>query len=122
MHSYASENNYNVSLTVYNSCGSNYIDSTLLLNNTGINDINCQNNLVLYPNPSNGRFFIVFNNLTYKYLNIDVINIAGQTIWSKEAVIDDYIYEIDLDNVSKGFYYLKVNAENNFYSKKLIIY
>lgn len=122
LHSYASENNYNVSLTVYNSCGSNYIDSTLLLNNTGINDINCQNNLVLYPNPSNGRFFIVFNNLTYKYLNIDVINIAGQTIWSKEAVIDDYIYEIDLDNVSKGFYYLKVNAENNFYSNKLIIY
>jgi hypothetical protein len=106
--------NYIATLTDGNLCS--VTDSVLVGNSVSINEYK-PHEFLIYPNPSNGNFFLnVFNN-EFNSINIEVFNLSGQLIenrfLSKES---NTTYEIDLD-LSKGIYFLKVN---NFIEKILI--
>ena len=145
-HTYAIADTYSVCLTVTTSCGvssSNcgsyalykmsginqdmsmiYINVTKPSLSTGITDSeNMIHSLDIYPNPNNGSF-----NLSMKYVNGQ--NITA-TIYSHTG---DLVYEINcnvfeksineeiqLHDMSKGIYFVKVNANNKILTKKFII-
>jgi endonuclease I len=88
---------------------------TVILSNPGFD---LASTISVYPNPSNeSRIYISSEN---SLDTIDIININGQIIQQikQPKAIDN---QYTLENLPKGFYFLKVSSENNFATKKIII-
>lgn len=89
-------------------------DSLYNENWTGIITKKLSDNFSIYPNPSSDFIHIKAN---AKLQNIVIFNSIGQIIFSKENI---YKSEdtIDIRNIEKGIYYLKIN---DFYTTKIVI-
>jgi hypothetical protein len=77
----------------------------------------------IYPNPTNGQFNISIKNANFKELYIVVSTTLGQEVFS---AIDknnstDYTISINLEYLSKGMYYLKLNTGTTIKAIKLMI-
>lgn len=69
----------------------------------------------LYPNPSNGTFFIANGN---KVNSIEVYNIIGNKILTINNLSSN---EINLSNTPTGIYFVKMYSEEKIYTNKIII-
>ena len=76
--------------------------------------------LQLYPNPSNGVFNIAFQEIVKTELNINVVNLLGQSLYETN-IVDKKDFELDLSNFPSGTYLLKISHEQKNVTKKLII-
>ena len=72
-------------------------------------------NLTIYPNPTNGN--TLYFNLT-KDVTIRMYNVLGKLI--KYNKISSKNNNIDISNLTKGIYLLKINSENQFITRKII--
>jgi hypothetical protein len=69
---------------------------------------------MIFPNPTNGVFSITSkNNMTPK--SVSVYNLNGVIMDVKGSV-----NEIDLSNLSKGVYTIRIQTDNGFTDKKII--
>ena len=81
----------------------------------GLND--SETTLVrIYPNPSNGVFNIEGKGIR----SIEVINVFGQTVLTKEA--NDEHIQLDLSGSANGMYLLRVVTDNGIITNQLIKY
>jgi hypothetical protein len=73
--------------------------------------------LTVYPNPSNGRFFLKFAQSTaLSEVNIDVFNIQGQRVFSQQNATS-----IDLSHLANGVYYLQLVSPNQWIENHKIV-
>ncbi len=71
----------------------------------------------VYPNPSNGTITIESNSIIE---NIELISINGQLMMEiKKPAFENNSFSID--NLPHGFYFLKLNSENQSITKKVIV-
>lgn len=93
----------------------------------GLHDLNndeTNGNLTVYPNPSTGNFSIVGSNLKLEgKINIEVINVIGQRIYSKSSTVSNgQLTEfITLGNLSNGIYIVNIGDGTNKLSKRVVI-
>ncbi len=80
-------------------------------NTTDINETS-GNNIKIYPNPTNGNFNIKLDS-NYDIVNLDIVNIQGQTVFSKHNIDRNSIHTINLLNVTDGMYFVKISSNNN---------
>ena len=73
------------------------------------------NKFKIYPNPTNGNK--IYFNLTQE-IKVTIYNVLGKLIQTEKVNINSN--SIDISNLSKGMYILKINTENQFITKKLI--
>ncbi|WP_439127666.1 endonuclease [Polaribacter sp.] len=73
------------------------------------------NSVKFYPNPVSGN---IVNFVTTKSIKVDIYNILGKKIVSKE--ITENNNSINLKELKSGVYLLKITSENSYISKKLI--
>jgi endonuclease I/chitodextrinase len=71
--------------------------------------------LEIYPNPTNGNKLYI---RTTEDVNVTIYNILGKIV--KAAKITEDKNSIDVSNLSKGVFILKVNFDNKSVTKKLI--
>ena len=74
-----------------------------------------QNNISIYPNPSNGSFTIVNDGLLIT--NIEIIDITGKVIQNQILTINNLQLTIN----KKGIYFIKVQSKNQIFTEKIII-
>ena len=72
----------------------------------------------LHPNPNIGKFNIEINNSDKKLLSIYVFDIMGNEIYRNGNPSNTI--EIDISNFTKGIYFVKIQIEGDFYTKKVI--
>jgi len=88
---------------------------------TGLMESVFENNFVIYPNISAGKFRIrVQNSASVKFLSLDIYNILGEKIYSIENINKTNI-EINLSYYSKGIYFVKINDGMKNYHQKIIV-
>ena len=77
-------------------------------------------NITFFPNPSNGNVRLKFNESLSK--DIKIYNPLGNIVLEK--VINEIEIELNLENLSSGFYILilKEKYSGKIYSTKLIIH
>ena len=75
------------------------------------------NPFTVYPNPSNGRFQIAFNNDVAR-AKINIYSLQGKKIFEKLGINADEIVVLDLPS---GVYILRVLQDKIWYSEKLIV-
>lgn len=72
----------------------------------------------LYPNPSNGRFYMELGSFVYFNAKIEVFNLLGMKVY--ETIARDFKTEIDLSEYKQGVYYLRINNGTNTITQKII--
>lgn len=89
---------------------------------TSINDLSFENNVNLYPNPSNGIINIEFNNALNDECQLEIYNSIGTLIYSNKVTSTNNLkYEINLGGFPKGMYFVKIFDKNDSATKNVII-
>lgn len=90
---------------------------------TGIAESTSLQDVKVYPNPTNGFFNITIKNANFNTILISIINMVGKEVFSalENNVTVDYSKQINLQNLAKGMYYVKINTEGDVMIQKLIV-
>lgn len=99
----------------------NLVDTT---SGVGIHEVaTVLNNIVVFPNPTNGTFTIAVPNADFNQLTINVIDIQGKVVYAAtdKNVNTNYSRQISLDGIAKGLYYVKLITENGMKVQKLVV-
>ena len=87
---------------------------------SGIHELEKTNNISISPNPASTCINIEIKNLSLLNPKLSIINISGSIV--KTSVLTGYNNYIDLKNLKKGFYILKITDNNSIVKvDKLII-
>ncbi|MET0945492.1 MAG: N-acetylmuramoyl-L-alanine amidase [Flavobacterium sp.] len=81
-----------------------------------------KNEITLYPNPSNGDFYLNIDNALNKVLDISIFNLNGQNVYtSKSTSLDETSNNhIDIKHLPSGIYLIKIAVDGKEYNKKII--
>jgi PKD repeat protein len=80
----------------------------VLIDLVGIEGIVNNDMISVYPNPSNGEFNISVNN-PKSDLEINIVNLIGETVTSVEVNNIKSVYNVDMSNFSNGVYFVQVS-------------
>jgi lysyl endopeptidase len=84
---------------------------------SGIEELEKLEDILIYPNPSSTFITISHNNIRIE--NLEITSILGQHIYSNNSIQNDLM--IDVSNLSKGIYILKLNTEKGLITEQLLI-
>jgi Zn-dependent metalloprotease len=123
VHVYDSNGIYTVTLLVTNSYGcSASTSANIIIGTVSLPDINEQHVFLLYPNPNNGTFTLVYEAVENENLNIEIRNVMGQIIYSEKINdMKELKKEISLINKNKGIYFLILTTGHQRLVQKIII-
>jgi bilirubin oxidase len=88
------------------------IDTTA---STGIADINFKKNFSIYPNPTTEILNIASN--TNEKFSVTIFNTLGEKITSAYNIQH---LQFNIHNYPSGLYFIQINTNNNFLTKKII--
>ncbi|MCD4678894.1 MAG: T9SS type A sorting domain-containing protein [Bacteroidales bacterium] len=90
----------------------------------GIEDIDESSITSIYPNPANSTAFVNYNLTQSSNVNISIHNMLGEEVYSTSPVMQssgDYKTQLDLNGLSDGVYFLKLQTDNETFTQKLVI-
>jgi hypothetical protein len=76
--------------------------------------------LNLFPNPSNGKFYLETNTSGNDPIELQVMDLTGRIVYERKQAIRETI-EIDLSNQPKGMYFLQFKFGEKEINRKVII-
>jgi len=94
---------------------------------SGVDEVNNDVNLFIYPNPSSGNFLVeLLNGFIAGEISIDVVNVIGQQVFSSSESryignSSPFKKEIDLSDIARGVYFIEIKTEKEFMRKKILI-
>jgi len=74
----------------------------------------------VYPNPSNGVFYVEVQDTDLMQVELKVVNLIGKTV-KQETIEANQRLRIDLHNQPKGVYFVHLKAGNDIYMKRIVI-
>jgi hypothetical protein len=85
---------------------------------SGINDIQQDEFIGVYPNPANDRINIHLNLTNTDLANLQIINALGQVVYNTNDVgINNYF---NISNYEAGVYFVKATYQGNVYTSRLV--
>ena len=105
------------SLSLFDEWGCEYRSNEIIYNLSDLDQIFSQN-LLVYPNPSNGRVTLSIDK-NFNQAIVEVFNLHGKKVFNK-LLYENYS-SLDLQELPKGIYYLSVQIDNKYLNTKLII-
>ena len=114
--------NITYSVTVKDSINCLTIDTITVNKTVGVSEKTESTAFVVYPNPNKGMFTLSYEVFDTEDLQIQVLNIVGNIIYSKEykKVNGKFSKEINLSNVANGIYSVEIKANKKIVRQKLI--
>ncbi|MEZ5084077.1 MAG: T9SS type A sorting domain-containing protein [Bacteroidales bacterium] len=91
----------------------------ILMDPVLVNDQN-SSEIRLYPNPTDGRFYLENLNASEFISDITIKDITGRIVYQKKPITAEKI-EIDMKNQPKGIYFLSAGAGEMIWNEKLVI-
>ena len=104
----------------------NYLSSAVLDDGSCLYSMNMRDNIVkdniiIYPQPAQNRLYVSINNLI-DYSNVlEIRNVIGETVLSKQINIYMNPIELNISNLNTGIYYLMLEVDKEIVTKRLII-
>jgi len=121
-YTYAINDEYEVCLTATNDVGENEYCETIAVSIVGINDA-VFNNITVKPNPATNFVNVEFSQFKSSIKNIEIINIAGQSVRrvSAQELKANTQITIDLADLAEGIYLVNFTTDEGLFSQKLVI-
>jgi photosystem II stability/assembly factor-like uncharacterized protein len=91
---------------------------------TSVNELKLKNaELNIYPNPTNGLFTVTLNNTTINKVNINIINILGELMYTSQEENTSAVFskQLNLQSLACGTYFIQIKNADKVYTQKLII-
>lgn len=90
--------------------------------NTGINDFS-NVEVALYPNPANNHVNVEIDAEEAQNFNASVVDMMGKTVYTSQFGHDggNAVFQIPVNNLSKGVYFLHLNSANGSHVQKFIV-
>lgn len=121
LHTYALTGIYTVKLTTDNICGNATISKDLFVGTVGVTEQKIgSSDLLIYPNPSNGKVNIQLVNNT-AILGLEVLDFKGARVYKMNENKKTGAFDIDLTFLAPGIYVVKVQTNEKIMNKKLVI-
>lgn len=123
-HLFAANGNYSVKLIIENSCGTDELVKSIIVNyypndTTGISAVLLKNAISLAPNPFSEICQVEVSGMGNN-LKFEIYNNLGELILSKTNVASKF--QLDSVQIGKGSFYLKISNEKGSYAySKLLI-
>jgi len=88
----------------------------------GIEDINDDNLLKVYPNPSMGLFNVGINLPSNENVNIAIYDLVGNKVQEVvEGQLQNGVYTIDMTNSADGVYFVRMNVNGTVFNRKVVV-
>ncbi len=108
---------------------SNYIytyggwEALYSLGNAGFDETQGIHDLNIYPNPANSQLQVHFTVDTPRDIRVQLMNITGQTVqeFQLNSFMGPYSNTMDVSQLSKGIYMLKLTHELGTYTHKVVV-
>jgi PKD repeat protein len=114
---YTAPGTYTVSLITSNDCSGDTTYKVVTIKDVGLNETDLNSKLIIFPNPSEGKFKIT-SSLT-GYIELTVFNCEGRKIYYKSKLSSNQ--EVDLSAFSKGIYFARIKTDEAFITRKLVL-
>jgi hypothetical protein len=120
---YSTTGTYTDLFTSFSGCDSIVTSNVIATICGGIAEHSFSNSVNVYPNPSAGVFTLNITNADFKELVITIYDIQGRMVYSADDknITKDYSRKINIADLSKGMYYLKLDNGAETKTEKLII-
>jgi PKD repeat protein len=119
IHTYAASGSYTVTLTVIKCGKSNSQSKTIEIDTTLTTAIfTLENDIRIYPNPTSNLLNITLNR-TFKNIKVVLYDTKGFAVSTKEFQ-DLSALSIDISTFSSGTYLLKITADQNMFTSKIL--
>jgi hypothetical protein len=79
---------------------------------------------IMYPNPTSGSFNLSITNANFSQLIITIVDVQGKVVYSaaENNAGTEFNKVINLENLAKGVYYVKLNTGADIKIEKLIVH
>ncbi|MDD5569954.1 MAG: T9SS type A sorting domain-containing protein [Bacteroidales bacterium] len=84
----------------------------------GITDIAEKTELLIYPNPTNDKFYVKFENKNNSTIKLQITDLLGKIVFSETSNFSSNKI-IDLSKQPDGMYLLQIQTENKIYNFKI---
>jgi hypothetical protein len=113
---------FTVTLTITNDCGTSTTVTTQVTSDPlGVNSIQNSSALLVYPNPTNG-LVTISSDFSSNNINLQVIDLSGRMVKSiSNASLANNQFELDLQDLAKGSYHIKIVNGANIQIAKVIL-
>ncbi len=93
-----------------------------VLETTGLAENKADVDVSIFPNPSNGNFHLQINNASQssKKLELGIYTLQGESVYSK-TVVRQQTYSIEIADLPKGVYFLRLIGGKDTYSRKIVV-
>ncbi len=114
-----------VSLTVYDSgCTSIINTHSLTVGLSGIHELKATAlNIQVYPNPSDGNFYLDFKDVKHEELTIELIDLLGQVVYHEAVLppLSSFTKTIHVGTLPAGIYWLNIKGQGTTFTDKIFI-
>jgi PKD repeat protein len=117
---YRQNGNYNVTLQALNPyCGSAIVKQVTIFVVGTKDDKNTEGVLSVFPNPTDGKLFLSFENALTTDFQLVISNTNGQVV-KKTALTREAIQTLDLAHLAQGVYFLQFSNDKERFVKRVI--
>jgi plastocyanin len=93
-----------------------------VLETTGLAENKTKEDVSIYPNPSNGNFHLQVNaSPSAKKLELGIYTLQGKTVYSKTDVQQQTTSDIEISDLPKGVYILRLYGGKDSYYRKIVV-
>jgi PKD repeat protein len=107
-----------------NGYGNNmFIDNVNILNTVGLEHTMSMHSAQVWPNPTNGLFNVGIPEMPTGEIKLSIADLAGRQVYGSTIIGDGAAWQgrLDLRNLSRGVYYLRIEGEAIHFVKKIVI-
>lgn len=120
-HTYANDGVYMVKLVAYSDCMADSITQQVQIGTVGIQTNSGNVNILCLPNPNDGSFDVVIENVT-ETAKVSLLNALGQIISSELVNVNGrMVYRINEPNLDKGIYFVQIQTAQFITTKKVVV-
>jgi hypothetical protein len=121
-HTYTQNGTYTITLIVTGICGNDTITQTVTITQVGLQDVDLQNTLQVYPNPNGGLFTVQFELSTAKDVHVEVLDVQGRKVIEQRAEsVLSYREQVDLGTAESGVYVLRIITTDGVATQRIVL-
>lgn len=95
-----------------------FVDPCLSVNENDLNNL-----VSIYPNPASDNLIVSLQNAVQGSLTVEMLDVDGRVVYAdaKTSFSGNYKNKIDLKNIAKGIYVIRVKIDGNEMQKKVTV-
>lgn len=118
-HTYRANGTYTVTFYAINECGIDSVSVIVTVQNAGVNDVDLDGTVSLFPNPASG--FVTVRNASHLPMKqITILNTIGAVV-RQEAATGNAEQRLDVKGLAAGIYQVRIELEGATLVQKLYI-